>query len=345
VPTFSLEDAKTIGEQIGIDWDTSAFGPEELLAGMEVELEHGSKLGSEVNVTEDDPAATAKIAWAHLLESPRYYVELAKMEEALEEEEKTAIHHQGCFHRRVAKKDELASWLRDNTEMTLQAQLDLESIWNEALEEARQEFKLTFGDDVEFDPSLLREVGLTPAWFTAEAGKEIKKVASQPSDNEVSFWRKELQKIVEYLWVELVGPISLPSDLIKTLGSLLLEAQMLAHEDGSLDAFAEAEDTFHTFLNAVELYSNLAFNLQSREELWHDLKERAQEETGYFIEEIADVAQEGAQDIKEYLIESVLEKAEEYYDLFAEYDEPELEDMSPQELQRYLREEREYGPR
>ena len=34
----------------------------------------------ETNVTEDDLAVTAKIAWAHLKELPDYYTRLAKME-------------------------------------------------------------------------------------------------------------------------------------------------------------------------------------------------------------------------------------------------------------------------
>ena len=48
--------------------------------GMNVELEHGTKLGKDTNVTNDDPLKTAKIVLAHMKESPLYYQELKKME-------------------------------------------------------------------------------------------------------------------------------------------------------------------------------------------------------------------------------------------------------------------------
>ena len=83
--TFTTEEAKKIGGQIGIDWDKAEFDPETLAAGMEVELEHGSKKGDEFNVTDDDPETTATIAWVHLSESPRYYTALASMEKQLKE--------------------------------------------------------------------------------------------------------------------------------------------------------------------------------------------------------------------------------------------------------------------
>ena len=46
---------------------------------LEVELEHG-KRSPITNVTDDDLIATGKIALAHILEYPDYYVRLAKME-------------------------------------------------------------------------------------------------------------------------------------------------------------------------------------------------------------------------------------------------------------------------
>jgi hypothetical protein len=75
--TFTLDQAKAIGEQLGIRWDT--FDPEQFRAGLEVELEHGT-VNRTANVTDDDPLMTAKIAWAHLVEFPDYYTRLAKME-------------------------------------------------------------------------------------------------------------------------------------------------------------------------------------------------------------------------------------------------------------------------
>ena len=75
---FSADDAKEIGEKIGIDW--SKFDVEQFRRGMDVELEHGT-VDANTNVTNDDPLATGKIALAHLNELPDYYTRLDKMEE------------------------------------------------------------------------------------------------------------------------------------------------------------------------------------------------------------------------------------------------------------------------
>jgi len=74
---FTTEDAKTIGEALGIDW--SKFDLEQFRIGMNVELEHG-KANPITNVTNDDPLTTGKIALAHLNEFPDYYTRLAKLE-------------------------------------------------------------------------------------------------------------------------------------------------------------------------------------------------------------------------------------------------------------------------
>jgi Protein of unknown function (DUF5661) len=77
---FSAEEARRIGEQIGIDWASSPFDVDQFRRGMDVELEHGlHDLGT--NVTDDDPVTTGKIARAHLNEFPDYYTRLAQMEE------------------------------------------------------------------------------------------------------------------------------------------------------------------------------------------------------------------------------------------------------------------------
>ena len=39
--SFSADEARSIGEQIGIDWDSAPFDVEEFRNGMDVELEHG----------------------------------------------------------------------------------------------------------------------------------------------------------------------------------------------------------------------------------------------------------------------------------------------------------------
>lgn len=76
--TFTAEEAKKIGEEIGIDF--SKFDLEQFRMGLGVELEHGSHFGEDTNVTNDDPHFTGKIAWAHLKEIPDYYTRLEKME-------------------------------------------------------------------------------------------------------------------------------------------------------------------------------------------------------------------------------------------------------------------------
>lgn len=49
--------------------------------GLNVELEHGSKLGKLTNITNNSLDMTCKIAISHLIESPRYYRFLRKLEE------------------------------------------------------------------------------------------------------------------------------------------------------------------------------------------------------------------------------------------------------------------------
>jgi len=75
--SFSFDEAKKIGEQLGIKWDK--FDVEQFRMGMDVELEHGL-ISSETNVTDDDPLTTGKIALAHLEEFSDYYTRLEKME-------------------------------------------------------------------------------------------------------------------------------------------------------------------------------------------------------------------------------------------------------------------------
>ncbi|MGZ5326700.1 MAG: DUF5661 family protein [Solirubrobacterales bacterium] len=77
--TFTPEEAKQVGEKIGIDWDAAPFDLEQFRAGMDVELEHGSH-DPATNVTDDDATVTGKIALAHLNEFPDYYTRLQKME-------------------------------------------------------------------------------------------------------------------------------------------------------------------------------------------------------------------------------------------------------------------------
>ncbi|MCL5438849.1 MAG: hypothetical protein M1268_02570 [Patescibacteria group bacterium] len=82
---FTTEQAKEIGEKLGIKWDK--YDVEQFRMGLDVELEHGIKYAIDpnvTNVTNDDPLLTGKIALAHLNEFPDYYTRLYKMEEEAE---------------------------------------------------------------------------------------------------------------------------------------------------------------------------------------------------------------------------------------------------------------------
>jgi hypothetical protein len=82
---FTTEEARRIGEQIGIDWATAPFDVEQFRMGMDVELEHGLHDPS-TDVTGNDPVVTGKIALAHLNEFADYYTRLESMEEEAKRE-------------------------------------------------------------------------------------------------------------------------------------------------------------------------------------------------------------------------------------------------------------------
>ena len=79
---FSEEEAREVGEKLGVKWDK--FSVDQFRRGMNVELEHG-KRDADTNVSKDDPLITGKIALAHLKEFPDYYERLEKMEEEADE--------------------------------------------------------------------------------------------------------------------------------------------------------------------------------------------------------------------------------------------------------------------
>jgi len=89
---FTVEEAKSIGEELGIDF--KRYDVEQFRQGMNVELEH-------CNVTNCDPLLTGKIAQAHLNELPDYYTRLAKMEEASKMKTET---ERKSFHERIFGK-------------------------------------------------------------------------------------------------------------------------------------------------------------------------------------------------------------------------------------------------
>jgi hypothetical protein len=78
---FTTEQAREIGEKLGVKWDK--FDVEQFRMGMDVELEHGT-VDPNTNVSNDDPLITGKIALAHLNEFPDYYTRLYQMEEEAE---------------------------------------------------------------------------------------------------------------------------------------------------------------------------------------------------------------------------------------------------------------------
>jgi len=78
---FAAKEAREIGEKLGIKWDK--FDVEQFRAGMDVELEHGTR-DPKTNVSNDNSLMTGKIALAHLNEFPDYYTRLEKMEKEAE---------------------------------------------------------------------------------------------------------------------------------------------------------------------------------------------------------------------------------------------------------------------
>jgi hypothetical protein len=72
--------ALRVGNRLGIDFDVVPINL--FMHGMNVEMEHGKRRGI-TNVTNDNLLMCGKIALAHMLEYPDYYVYLDKMEERL----------------------------------------------------------------------------------------------------------------------------------------------------------------------------------------------------------------------------------------------------------------------
>ena len=72
--SFSKEEAQNIYNQMNLV--ETKYDPEEFWLGLNVELEHGTK--GDWNITNNDAIMTAKIALAHMDESPTYYKDLKK---------------------------------------------------------------------------------------------------------------------------------------------------------------------------------------------------------------------------------------------------------------------------
>jgi hypothetical protein len=80
---FTTEQAREIGDKLGIDW--IRFNVEQFRMGLDVELEHGL-IDPSTDVTGNDPILTGKIALAHLNEFADYYTRLDKMEQEAKKE-------------------------------------------------------------------------------------------------------------------------------------------------------------------------------------------------------------------------------------------------------------------
>ena len=79
---FTPDEAKKIGDALGVDWTKIPL--EQFRLGLAVELEHGIH-DPVTNVTNDDTSLTGKIALAHLKEFPDYYDRLAQLEKDADE--------------------------------------------------------------------------------------------------------------------------------------------------------------------------------------------------------------------------------------------------------------------
>lgn len=98
---YTLADAVMVAKKLKIDWGKVSFKPADLLVGMHYELEHG-KIDKRTDVTSDNRLKTAKIAYAHLLIRPDYYIQLEKIEppEEHRDREKELIN----INKRIEKK-------------------------------------------------------------------------------------------------------------------------------------------------------------------------------------------------------------------------------------------------
>lgn len=78
--SVSKEDAKKIGDSIGVNW--KKVDVEQLRRGIEVEMEHAGTVQNLADSDVDNKTAAAKIAIDHISERPDYYTMLDKAEKA-----------------------------------------------------------------------------------------------------------------------------------------------------------------------------------------------------------------------------------------------------------------------
>lgn len=80
-PGLTLQFAKKVGDDIGVDWDLVDLG--EFIQGIKEEQEHSGILGGQASkvIEKFDYHSSGKIAYEHLLEVPDYYTGLEKLED------------------------------------------------------------------------------------------------------------------------------------------------------------------------------------------------------------------------------------------------------------------------
>ena len=78
-PGLTLQRAKQVGDEIGVDWEVVDLG--QFIEGIKEEMEHGSEYGSATKVHDDDYVTSGRIAYAHLIERPDYYTALSMLED------------------------------------------------------------------------------------------------------------------------------------------------------------------------------------------------------------------------------------------------------------------------
>jgi hypothetical protein len=81
---LTLEDARRIGDRLGVDWD--AIDPAELRRGIEVEIEQagGAAVDTTADATGDDLLSAGRVAWLRLREVPDFYTRLDELAAAAE---------------------------------------------------------------------------------------------------------------------------------------------------------------------------------------------------------------------------------------------------------------------
>jgi hypothetical protein len=84
-PGLTLQKAKEVGDEIGVDWSLVDLG--EFIQGIKEEQEHSGILGGDATkvIEKFDYKASGMIAYEHLLERPDYYTKLEELEDEGEE--------------------------------------------------------------------------------------------------------------------------------------------------------------------------------------------------------------------------------------------------------------------